>query len=241
MFSGKRTQKVQPKHVLNQSTIKAVRTALIFMLMAATATFAADTSRRMELPKSGSVILTSSEDKNVTRYFLSLKTSAETEIRLASHEVPRSDSPPSEGRALWSCDENAEAVVVLLDVNDFAMILIQYDLDWKAVKEYRIFAPNILSEMRMSGGDLRVIAPNKITLSAPDREPLSWSVVDDKLIGEENKPRTIALLDQVSVKKSSRVLTSSFTARGIILASILAALGLRRFLLKRRSVCTTLT
>ena len=215
---------------------------MIFMLMAATATFGADDSKRMELPKSGSVILTASEDKNVTRYVLSLKTSAGTEIRLSSHEVPRSDSPPSEGRALLSCDENAEVVVVLMNVNDFAMILIQYDLDWKVVKEYRIFAPNILQEKGIRGGKLGVIAPNQITLSAPNREPLSWSVADGKLIGEGSAAVQLAQSRHTGGPSSESTTvtmhehSTSSTAWSIIAVLIVAAIGLLCLLLKRRSL-----
>jgi hypothetical protein len=159
-----------------------MRTAMILTLMAVLVTLAADQPARIELPKSGSVNLASSVRESATHYVLSLKTSAEAEISLAVHDVPLSDKPPTEWRALLACDENPNMVVALLEVNEFSLMLIQYDLATKAVREHHIAAPRLLADMRASGGTLKVNAPNRITLAAPNQESRSWSVEDGTLI-----------------------------------------------------------
>lgn len=165
-------------------SIDPMRGGLILLVLLSSVLFAADYTTRIELPESGSVILTASEDKNTTQYVLSLKTSVE-DIILESHAVPVSAGSSFEWRVLLSCDEDPTMVVALLEANEFSLMLIQYDLVTKRAKKQRVAAAPLLSETRMTQGSLKVNAPNRITLTAPRHEPRSWSVVDGKLIGDD--------------------------------------------------------
>lgn len=161
-----------------------MRAAIILTLMAGMVSLAAEHLSNIELPKSGSVRLTSSVRQNMIHYVLSLKTSDALEITLLAHDVPLTDHPPSEWRALLACEESAEMVVALLEANEFGLVLIQYDLTSRAVKEHHIAAARLLGYMRASGGMLKVNAPNRITLVDPNQKSQSWSVTNGSLISE---------------------------------------------------------
>jgi hypothetical protein len=145
-------------------------------------------NQKMELPKSGSVILTSSVVENVYQYELLLKTPAGLEINPSSVKIKalkgRESAPQHEWRYLISCDENPEMIVVLLATSRWTMILLQYDLNTKTVREEHLAAVQLMDDRRDVGGTLSVKAPNRITLSNPNGTSQSWSVVDGQFFDD---------------------------------------------------------
>lgn len=94
--------------------------------------------------------------------------------------------PLYESRYLISCDENPGMIVVLLGTEIWGMVLLQYDLTTKDVKEEQLWAGALMEKRRHTdGGVLSVHAPNRITLSGSKIASQSWSVVDGKFIGED--------------------------------------------------------
>ena len=159
-----------------------MRTFLIFALFAVGSTFADNTPSTMSLPKSGALVLTSIVNDQATRYDLSFKTTAGNEVYLEAHEVMRGITPPTEWCALLSCDENSDVIVALMELNEFSLMLVQYDLKAKVAKSDRVWAPRLLQEKRATGGSIKVAAPNRLILTIPNYDDKSWSVVEGKLI-----------------------------------------------------------
>lgn len=178
------------------------------------ATFTADARlQKIELPKSGSVICRSSEDKDATHYEVLLQTPEGNEIMLSSTSVPLPHPVGIKSRGLFACDENKDMIVVLLAEDMWNIVLLQYDLVTKVVKEQTIYAQKLTDKRRNGGGTLSVQAPNRITLSEPNGTSQTWSVVDGNLIDEsgnvflqadEDELRQMELLRDLLIEKRAQ-------------------------------------
>jgi hypothetical protein len=164
-------------------------TLIIFIMTLASVFNVAAQIQRMELSRSGSVILTTSVGENTLHYDLIVKSSSGIDQKLSSVEVKApggTGKPQGEARYLLSCDENQDMIVVLLATSRWGVILLQYDLITKEVREERLFVEALMEKRRNTeGGTLSVHAPNRITLSNEGGALQSWSVVDGKLIDEK--------------------------------------------------------
>lgn len=177
-----------PGATSNRLQLTHVKTILMFAFLLCGASYAANVPSSMKLPKSGTITLTSVAGDQGTRYDLSLQTTAGTEVRLKSYEIPRRTTLGVEWRALLSCDEDPDVIVVLMELNEVSLMLVQYEPKAKVYREDRVWAANLLQEKRAVGGSLKVIAPNRLILTARNHEPRSWSVVKGRLMAEDGTP-----------------------------------------------------
>jgi hypothetical protein len=183
-----------------------MKTVIVTMILAGIVTFTvAAEPQKIDLPKSGSVILTSSMGENAFQYEVLLKKTTGQEIKLSSVKIlapGRVSAPQGEVRYLMSCDENSDMIVVLMATSPWGLILLQYDLATKVVREERLSAGNLMDDRRATDGALSVHPPNRITLSQPNGTSQSWTVVDGQFVDENGN---------VFVQNTQRALQTSET------------------------------
>lgn len=156
-----------------------------FLLLALLTYGLADAADEIALPKSGTISVTSSRTDQGTRYSLALHLPDGNELLLKSHDVTQGGMPPTEWFRLISCDENAEMIAALVEMNEFSLMLVQFDLATRIAKDIRVWAPKLLQDQRVKGARIQLTAPNQIVLASADGELERFSIIDSKLVGED--------------------------------------------------------
>ena len=119
---------------------------------------------------------------------------------------------------LVASDKNHNGAVVLIENNEVEITLLQFDEKNKPLSVIKMFDPGWLKAER-SGAKLSAIAPNQITVSFPNHESQTWSVVDGILMDETGnayKRKEMIHMGSHSSEKTPKTATANIVPPAVV-------------------------
>lgn len=129
------------------------------------------------------IVIQTYDDPAGSRYELILREKNEQKV-IWERTIKKSEGgKPDEWCRLVATDQSNDAILVLIERNEFAVELIQFDKDGRLLSSLKTFDPGWLAAER-KGHRLALHAPNQVEVSDADGTNKSFLLVNGKIVDE---------------------------------------------------------